>query len=122
MLKSTLSSFPTYFMSLPTIHVSIVKRLERLQRIFLWGNKDGEFKHHLVGWDSIFSLIIYGGLGIQKLVVFNKALLGVWLWRFGKEEIHLWRRVLVARFGLGVRVGVQGRLMVLMAVGFGKGL
>uniref|UniRef100_A0A2N9FG93 Reverse transcriptase zinc-binding domain-containing protein n=1 Tax=Fagus sylvatica TaxID=28930 RepID=A0A2N9FG93_FAGSY len=32
----------------------------------------------------------------------HEALLGKWLWRFGLEEHHLWRRVLVAKFGFEV--------------------
>ena len=31
---------------------------------------------------------------------FSKALLGKWLWRFGLEESRLWRRVVVARYGV----------------------
>lgn len=31
---------------------------------------------------------------------FNKALLGKWLWRFGVEESKLWRRVLMAKYGV----------------------
>jgi hypothetical protein len=99
--KSMLSSLPIYYFSLFTIPVSVAKRLERLQRNFLWGDTNGEFKHHLVGWDTVCSPIIDGGLGIRKLVAFNQALLSKWLWRFGMEASHLWRRVLVARFGLG---------------------
>ena len=40
-----------------------------------------------------------GGLGIRKLTIFNKALLGKWLWRFGVEETRLWRRVVALKFG-----------------------
>ena len=40
-----------------------------------------------------------GGLGIRKLTMFNKALLGKWLWHFGIEENRLWRRVVALKFG-----------------------
>ena len=40
-----------------------------------------------------------GGLGVRKLITFNKALLGEWLWRFGIEERRLWRRVVALKFG-----------------------
>ena len=63
------------------------KRIEQLQRNFLWGGTDEEFKHCLVRWDTVFSPIADGGLGVQKLVLFNRALLGKWLWRFGLRVI-----------------------------------
>ena len=42
-----------------------------------------------------------GGLGVRKLVHFNQALLGKWLWRFSQEETHLWRRVIATKYGKG---------------------
>ncbi len=57
-------------------------------------------KYHLVSWDQVCSPISYGGLGVKNLILFNKALLGKWLWRFGSEESHLWRRVIAAKYGL----------------------
>ena len=85
LLKSTLSSLPTYFLSLFTIPTHVANRIEKLQRDFLWGDS----KTHLVGWDKVCAPITNGGLGIRKLTTFNKALLGKWLWRFGKEEDRL---------------------------------
>jgi hypothetical protein len=53
-----------------------------------------------VNWDIAYSPIVYGGLGVRKIAVFNKALLGKWLWRFGIEESHLWRRVIATKYGI----------------------
>ena len=61
LLKSMLSCLPTYFLSLFTIPMSIAKRLERIQRNFLWGDSELDPKHHLIGWDSVCSSINYGG-------------------------------------------------------------
>ena len=79
LLKSKLSSLPTYFLSLFTIPKSVANRLEKLQRDFLWGGMGNNFKHHLVGWDKVCVLKAKGGLGVRSLVLFNKALLGKWL-------------------------------------------
>ena len=40
-----------------------------------------------------------GGLGIRRVGLFNKALLGKWLWRFGIENHRLWRQVIVDKYG-----------------------
>uniref|UniRef100_A0A2N9EQD7 Reverse transcriptase domain-containing protein n=1 Tax=Fagus sylvatica TaxID=28930 RepID=A0A2N9EQD7_FAGSY len=100
LLKSTLSSLPTYYLSLFTIPVSVAKRIECLQRNFLWGGMGEDHKYHLVSWDVVCSPVANGGLGIRWLIHCNRALLGSWLWRFGTEESHLWRRVLIAKYGL----------------------
>ena len=49
LLKSTLSSPPAYFLSLFTIPTHVAKKIEKLQRDFLWGDP----KTHLLGWKKI---------------------------------------------------------------------
>ena len=45
LLKSTLSSLPTYYLSLLTIPSHVANKTKKLQRDFLWGDS----KAHLVG-------------------------------------------------------------------------
>jgi hypothetical protein len=100
LLKSTLASLPTYFMSLFRIPVSVAKRIERLQRNFLWGGLGDENKIPLVNWERVCTPLAQGGLGIRDMILFNKALLGKWLWRFEIEESKLWRRVVAVKYGI----------------------
>ena len=79
LLKSTLSSLPTYYLSLFTIPKAVATRLERIQRNFLWGSSIECFKYPLVAWEKVCLPREMGGLGIRKLVPFNQALLGKWL-------------------------------------------
>jgi hypothetical protein len=99
LIKSTLSNLPTYYMSLFPIPVSVASCIEKLQRDFLWGGMGEEFKYHLVSWVKVCTPISKGGLGIRNLVLFNHALLGKWLWRFGMERDAWWRVAVDSKFG-----------------------
>ena len=48
LLKSILSSVPTYFMSLFPIPIKVAKRIELLQRNFLWDGVGDSRSYHLV--------------------------------------------------------------------------
>ncbi|RVW53156.1 putative ribonuclease H protein [Vitis vinifera] len=99
LIKSTLASIPIYQMSLFRMPKIVVKRLEKLQRDFLWGGGNRERKVHLVNWEIVCGDKERGGLGLRKLGLLNKALLGKWLWRFACERENLWKQVIVAKFG-----------------------
>ena len=66
LLKSTLSSLSTYFLSLFTIPKHVAERIEKLQCNFLWGVLGDGFKHHLVGWNIVCRPLAHGGLGFEK--------------------------------------------------------
>ena len=99
LIKSTLSNLPTYFLSLFPIHVSVAKRIETIQRNFLWESFKEGANFHLVNWDHICTLLPNGGLAIRNVRRFNEALLGKWLWRFGVVRDTLWRKVVKVKYG-----------------------
>jgi hypothetical protein len=99
LIKGTLSNLPTYYLSLFPIPKSVARRIEKLQRDFLWGGLDDEPKFHLVPWKKVCEPLMGGGHGIRNLTMFNKALLGKWLWRYAIESESLWRRVIDSKSG-----------------------
>ncbi|XP_065636444.1 uncharacterized protein LOC136070428 [Quercus suber] len=57
----------------------------------------------LSGWKQLYLSkgVEVGGLGIQKIGLFNQTLLGKWFWQFGKEATHLWSQVIATKYGEG---------------------
>ena len=79
MIQASLAHIPTYFLSLFMIPVSIASKIEKLQRDFLWSGTGAGKRDHLVRWDVVGRPKVLGGLGLGKLSLRNKALLGKWL-------------------------------------------
>ena len=69
----------------------MANRIEKIHRNFLWSGIGDEPKFHWVKWAAVCNLLSSGGLGMRKVRLFNEALLGKWLWRFGLEKDALWR-------------------------------
>ena len=77
----------------------VVRRLEKLQRDLLWGRGNLERKTYLVNWEVVCADKEKGGLGLRKLVLLNKALLGKWIWRFACDKENLGKQVILAKYG-----------------------
>jgi hypothetical protein len=94
LIKSTLANLPMYYMSLFAFLTSVAKCIEKIRHDIFCGWLGEEFKYHLVSWSKFCFSISKGGLGIRNLLVFNCALLGKWLWRYGCGR-EAWLRVVV---------------------------
>ncbi|KAK3213081.1 hypothetical protein Dsin_017787 [Dipteronia sinensis] len=89
LIKSVLSSISTYYMS-----------VFKVSRSFFWGDGVEKRKVHAVDWGTICKRKSHGGLGIGRVLDINRSLLAKWVWRFGKEEGSMWKRVLCAKYGI----------------------
>jgi hypothetical protein len=98
LIKSTLSNLPTYYMSLFPVPMSVAKRIEKIQREFLWGGMGDDKKLHLVSWNQVCCPLRAGGLGIRNVYKFNQALMGKWLWRYATEREALWHKIIKAKY------------------------
>ena len=61
---------------------------------------------HLVKWEVVCTDKDKGGLGLRKLAMLNKALLGKWIWRYACDKVNLWKQVIKVKYrqeGLGWR-------------------
>ena len=99
LIKSTLGSMPIYQMSIFRMPKVVARRIEKVQRDFLWGGGHMEGKTHLVNWEVVCTDKTRGGLGIRKLALLNKALLGKWIWRFASDKDNLWKQVIKMKYG-----------------------
>ncbi|GFZ09766.1 hypothetical protein Acr_21g0003650 [Actinidia rufa] len=72
----------------------------------VWGPVVERFERRLASWKhqylskwGFMPSEEGGGLGIRDIDLFNKALLGKWIWRFALGEDKLWCRVIKVKYG-----------------------
>ena len=56
-----------------------------------------EGKVHLINWKVVCSPKKESGLGIWKIDLLNKVLLGKWVWRYAYE--NLWKTMVGVKYG-----------------------
>jgi len=99
LINSVMDSIPTYHMSLFPIPAKVLEKLDRMRRNFLWEGNSKDHKFHLVKWAKVTQPKSQGGLGIKDLAAHNKSMMMKWLWRYGTEDIGLWKEVIKAKHG-----------------------
>ncbi|XP_073105176.1 uncharacterized protein [Elaeis guineensis] len=66
-LQSTLSSVPLYLMSHCAIPLSVMDKIQRYFKAFLWGHNSGKRGLHLLSWNKICKPKRLEGLGLHDL-------------------------------------------------------
>lgn len=82
--QSVLTSIPFYTMQSMLLPVGICEAIDKKVRNFIWGNKEGERRMHLVSWDTVTRAKNHGGLGIRETREMNLVFLVKIGWRLEK--------------------------------------
>ncbi|XP_062089484.1 uncharacterized protein LOC133796017 [Humulus lupulus] len=77
-------------MSVFILPQSIVKEVEKLCRLFLWGASGKCSKLHLASWHQVCLPKAYGGLGFRDGASWNIALLAKYVWAISEKQDLLW--------------------------------
>jgi hypothetical protein len=91
LVKSVLSSLPTYFLTAIRPPQGFYMELDKLRRKFLWA---GNLRLHggkcKVSWPRVCHPLSRGGLGIHNLEAFGRSLRLRWLWHQWKSPGKPW--------------------------------
>ncbi|GMI70502.1 hypothetical protein HRI_000719500 [Hibiscus trionum] len=91
LIKSVLSTLPTYFMSIFKLPCTVTRKLNGILASFLWGSSDSRKRIHWLCWNSACLPLDRGGLGIRDLINQNRALLCKWIINFANNKNKEWR-------------------------------
>ncbi|KAE8699091.1 hypothetical protein F3Y22_tig00110596pilonHSYRG00035 [Hibiscus syriacus] len=101
LINSVLSIFPLYYMSIFPVPKTVVSRIDKIRRGFLWGFDGNTRRLPRVNWGRLCLPKKKREAGIINLKAKNKALLAKWGWRFVIERGALWRSVICHKYGSG---------------------
>jgi hypothetical protein len=99
LINSVLNAIPIFYLSFLRMPASVVKKVVRLQREFLWGGVKGGRKISWVKWAVVCREKSKGGLGVRDINIVNISLLSKWRWHLLQSGMPLWKKVLVAKYG-----------------------
>ncbi|XP_026397133.1 uncharacterized protein LOC113291861 [Papaver somniferum] len=97
LIKSVISSYVIHSMAVYKWPCSIIKKVERAIRNFLWSGDAEKRKHFTVLYDSLCCSRREGGLGIPRLLDVTKDML-MKLWISIRDSDKTWARFLSAKY------------------------
>ncbi|KAK3185175.1 hypothetical protein Dsin_032461 [Dipteronia sinensis] len=98
LIKSVTSALHVYVMQSIKLPSGIYKKLDKINRDFLWGSSADIRKMHLINWATVCLQKNLGGLGIKNTKLMNQVLLAKFGWRLDRKDVGFWGRVLKEKY------------------------
>ncbi|XP_062100714.1 uncharacterized protein LOC133806637 [Humulus lupulus] len=90
LIQSVLLGIRNYWMSIFLLPQSVLKEIDHLCRLFLWGGKGNRSKFHLTSWELVCCPKSHGGLGFKEGPLWNRLLLSKFIWAISSKQDLLW--------------------------------
>ncbi|XP_062094340.1 uncharacterized protein LOC133800399 [Humulus lupulus] len=90
LIQTVLLGIRNYWMSIFYLPQSVIKEIDHLCRMFLWGGKGTRSKFHLTSWEQICSPKSHGGLGFKERPLWNRVMLAKFIWAISSKQDFLW--------------------------------
>jgi hypothetical protein len=74
------------------------KRMGSVRSNFYWRGASGDFKYHMMRWESVCRPKEFGDLGIVNTKIFNECLMVKWIWKLYTQKDNLWARLVSAKY------------------------
>jgi hypothetical protein len=105
---SVIQAIPVYPMMSMPIPKTCLNEIEKIQRVFIWGDTEDKKRAHMVRWEIMTKPKNCGEVGLRNLQSMNEACLMKMGWSLMNREHSLWGDVMTGKYG---RDGwSQGRL------------
>ncbi|KAI0524469.1 hypothetical protein KFK09_003839 [Dendrobium nobile] len=101
-IKSILQAIHVFYTSMSLVPLSILKKLDRMCREFLWNKSIGDRGLHYVAWKDLCKLETKGGHSIHLAVDTVEALKAKLIWNFFKKPDSMLSKSLSAKYGKNV--------------------
>lgn len=98
LIQSVTSTIPSYNMQIMELPRRFCDEVDKINRNFLWGDRNNHKKVHLLNWDKVCRTKEAGGLGLRKARDNNAALLTKLGWKILTDHNKLWCRVLQDKY------------------------
>ena len=98
LISSTLNTIPSYYMQENFLPMATLEDLDKACNNFLWGEKEGKQRLHLVAKETTFLPKSFGGLGIRDHKTLNKILMAKLGWRMCHGTPNLAKKCIHSKY------------------------
>ncbi|KAI0524636.1 hypothetical protein KFK09_004013 [Dendrobium nobile] len=102
LIYSALQSITVFYTAMSLVPVSVLKKIDRMSREFIWNKNNGDSGLHFVSWRELCKPKDQGGFGIQYAAASIELLRAKVAWNFLNKQNPIFRKSISAKYVINV--------------------